>query len=312
MVVIVDDLPWIDAPTRRTLAYIARRLQFERVAIMSARRAGADSQSDTGPTYVIDAVDDDGRRPHPRRGRGRQRRGPPPARRRRRRNPLGARRGGEPDRRRSAGRAHRAARSAADRVVGPAGRRPRVRPASPARARPPCSSPPRSPTAISDESGAPSPRKDSASPSWRPRRNEGVVQPRRRSAHVPAPADALGGVPRCAPRRPAGRPSGARGHPPGRIPDPGVAPGRAAVGPDEDVARCLDDAAAVTGPTGCADGRRPHVGAGQPTVARPDRPGPAARCWPPVASSTRGWRGRPAVSSTVPTRCSKTTRPPTT
>ena len=59
VVVVVDDLPWIDAPTRRTLAYIARRLQFERVAIMSARRAGTDSHSDTGPTYVLDAVNDD-------------------------------------------------------------------------------------------------------------------------------------------------------------------------------------------------------------------------------------------------------------
>ncbi len=59
VVVVVDDLPWIDAPTRRTLAYIARRLQFERVAILSARRAGSDSHSDTGPTYVLDTVDDD-------------------------------------------------------------------------------------------------------------------------------------------------------------------------------------------------------------------------------------------------------------
>ena len=30
VVVFVDDLPWVDAPTRRTLSYIARRLQFER------------------------------------------------------------------------------------------------------------------------------------------------------------------------------------------------------------------------------------------------------------------------------------------
>ena len=45
-----------DAPL--TLAYIARRLQFERVAIISARRAGSDADSDTGPTYVLDAVDD--------------------------------------------------------------------------------------------------------------------------------------------------------------------------------------------------------------------------------------------------------------
>jgi DNA-binding CsgD family transcriptional regulator len=57
-VVLVDDLPWIDPPTRWTLAYIARRLQFERVAIMSARRSGTDGESDTGPTLVLDAVDD--------------------------------------------------------------------------------------------------------------------------------------------------------------------------------------------------------------------------------------------------------------
>jgi DNA-binding CsgD family transcriptional regulator len=59
VVVLVDDLPWIDPPTRRTLAYIARRLQFERLAIISARRSGTDSHADTGPTYVIDTVDDD-------------------------------------------------------------------------------------------------------------------------------------------------------------------------------------------------------------------------------------------------------------
>jgi DNA-binding CsgD family transcriptional regulator len=56
VVVMVDDLPWIDAPTRRTLSYIARRLQFERVAVVSARRTGTDSSSDTGPTYFLDAV----------------------------------------------------------------------------------------------------------------------------------------------------------------------------------------------------------------------------------------------------------------
>ena len=50
VVVVVDDLPWIDAPTRRTLAYIARRLQFERVAILSARRAGSGSQPSTTGT----------------------------------------------------------------------------------------------------------------------------------------------------------------------------------------------------------------------------------------------------------------------
>jgi DNA-binding CsgD family transcriptional regulator len=59
VVVLVDDLPWIDAPTRRTLSYIARRLQFERVAFVSARRTGTDSSSDTGPAFVLDAVDDE-------------------------------------------------------------------------------------------------------------------------------------------------------------------------------------------------------------------------------------------------------------
>ena len=49
MVVFVDDLQWVDAPTRRTLSYIARRLQFERVAIVSTRRAGTDAHTDTGP-----------------------------------------------------------------------------------------------------------------------------------------------------------------------------------------------------------------------------------------------------------------------
>ncbi len=59
VVVMIDDLPWLDVPTRRTLAYIARRLQFERVAVVSARRVGTDAGSDTGPTYLLDAVDDD-------------------------------------------------------------------------------------------------------------------------------------------------------------------------------------------------------------------------------------------------------------
>jgi DNA-binding CsgD family transcriptional regulator len=59
VVVFVDDLPWVDAPSRRTLSYIARRLQFERVAIVSTRRAGTDAHTDTGPIIVLDAVTDD-------------------------------------------------------------------------------------------------------------------------------------------------------------------------------------------------------------------------------------------------------------
>ena len=59
IVVVVDDLQWVDLPTRRTLSYIARRLQFERLAIVSTRRAGADGHTDTGPVVVLDAVPDD-------------------------------------------------------------------------------------------------------------------------------------------------------------------------------------------------------------------------------------------------------------
>ena len=59
IVVIVDDLHWVDLPTRRTLSYIARRLQFERLAIVSTRRSGADTHTDTGPVVRLDAVPDD-------------------------------------------------------------------------------------------------------------------------------------------------------------------------------------------------------------------------------------------------------------
>ena len=48
IVVVVDDLQWVDLPTRRTLSYIARRLQFERLAIVSTRRPGADATPTPG------------------------------------------------------------------------------------------------------------------------------------------------------------------------------------------------------------------------------------------------------------------------
>ena len=59
VVVFVDDLPWVDLPTRRALAFLARRLQFERIAIVSARRVGTDDSTDTGPALLVDAVGDD-------------------------------------------------------------------------------------------------------------------------------------------------------------------------------------------------------------------------------------------------------------
>ena len=49
----------IDPATRRTLSYITRRLQFERVAVVSTRRAGSDSVTDTGPAVSLDTVTDE-------------------------------------------------------------------------------------------------------------------------------------------------------------------------------------------------------------------------------------------------------------
>lgn len=59
IVVFVDDIHWVDAPTRRTLSYIARRLQFERVAMISTRRPSADTTTDTGPIVRLESVSDD-------------------------------------------------------------------------------------------------------------------------------------------------------------------------------------------------------------------------------------------------------------
>ena len=59
MVVFVDDLQWVDLPTRRTLSYIARRLQFERLADRVDPPAGADAHTDTGPVVELGAVTDD-------------------------------------------------------------------------------------------------------------------------------------------------------------------------------------------------------------------------------------------------------------
>ena len=276
VVVVVDDLPWIDAPTRRTLAYIARRLQFERVAIMSARRAGTDAQSDTGPTYVLDAVDDDVA------DRILVDAGVDSADVRRQ---LIAASGGVPlvlveatnliDADQRAGRAELPdplpIGSSGQRVVdlvfarlspARAGRPPRGRGRAGRRSRPHRARPRRAGTR---------PRRAGAGGGARGGAARG------RSGHLPPPADAVGGVPRRAPRRPAGRPPGARGHAPGRSAGAGVAPGarrrRAGRGrrPLPRRRRRGD------GPTRRADGRRPHVGAGQPVVARPDRPGPTAR-----------------------------------
>ena len=59
IIVLVDDMRWVDVPTRRALSFIARRLQFDRVGIVSARRLALDESLDTGPVIRLDAVPDD-------------------------------------------------------------------------------------------------------------------------------------------------------------------------------------------------------------------------------------------------------------
>ncbi|MET0325597.1 MAG: LuxR family transcriptional regulator, partial [Ilumatobacteraceae bacterium] len=59
IVVVIDDLPWIDLSTRRVLAYVAQRLDVERVAMISSRRPDADAAAtDTGPTIELGAWPD--------------------------------------------------------------------------------------------------------------------------------------------------------------------------------------------------------------------------------------------------------------
>lgn len=56
IVVIVDDLHWVDPATRRTLAYISRRLDADRLAIVSSRRPGPGGDHDTGRTITVGAL----------------------------------------------------------------------------------------------------------------------------------------------------------------------------------------------------------------------------------------------------------------
>ena len=59
VVILVDDLPWIDRPTRRLLAYIAETLDVERVAIVSTRRIDATARTETGSRLELAALPDD-------------------------------------------------------------------------------------------------------------------------------------------------------------------------------------------------------------------------------------------------------------
>jgi predicted ATPase len=46
LLLIVDDLPWIDRASAGVLGFVARRLTGSRAALLAARRTGADSYFD--------------------------------------------------------------------------------------------------------------------------------------------------------------------------------------------------------------------------------------------------------------------------
>ena len=58
IVIVIDDLPWIDLSTRRVLAYVADRLEVERIAMFSSRLPDVDRSTDTGPTIELTALAD--------------------------------------------------------------------------------------------------------------------------------------------------------------------------------------------------------------------------------------------------------------
>ena len=225
MVVFVDDLQWVDAPTRRTLSYIARRLQFERLAIVSTRRSGE-------------------RRPHghrtrrdPGRRHRRRRRLDPP---RRRRHQRAGAAGADQRRRRDPARARSRRPTCSTPISGPVV----------------STCPTRCPIGSSGQRvvdlllerlppdravGAPDrrrrarrrPRADHERPApARPRdrgprggRGQRHRHARRGSAGLPAPADALGRLPRRTPGGPPQRPPGAGQHDARGLLGAGLAPG---------------------------------------------------------------------------------------
>jgi DNA-binding CsgD family transcriptional regulator len=55
VLVVVDDLQWMDAPTARILNYVGRRLGDDRIALLASRRV--DDSSDEPPGLVVDGPD---------------------------------------------------------------------------------------------------------------------------------------------------------------------------------------------------------------------------------------------------------------
>ena len=58
ILVVVDDLPWIDEPTRAVLAYVADDIELEHVAVLAAQRADGGLAPSLGATIEIDGLVD--------------------------------------------------------------------------------------------------------------------------------------------------------------------------------------------------------------------------------------------------------------
>jgi DNA-binding CsgD family transcriptional regulator len=59
ILVVVDDVPWIDLPSRLVLSYLAEHIELERIAVLGARRPGREPENDLGAVVEIGGLDDE-------------------------------------------------------------------------------------------------------------------------------------------------------------------------------------------------------------------------------------------------------------
>ena len=59
ILLVVDDVPWVDQPSRLVLGYVAEHVELEHLAVIGARRSDADASADLGAVVEIGALPDD-------------------------------------------------------------------------------------------------------------------------------------------------------------------------------------------------------------------------------------------------------------